>query len=137
MRVCLCLLAAAVLVFAADPTKSETLNGKLVIVSGQPAALETTANQRVLLDGDEPTREILTDQRLNGFEVQAKGHYTAPGRFLIDPIHTRAMMVRQDGKLKMITYWCEVCGIRAYTPGPCVCCYRETTLDLRDPDTLK
>jgi hypothetical protein len=27
-----------------------------------------------------------------------------------------------------------VCNIRAYTPGPCVCCQRETTLDLIDPD---
>jgi hypothetical protein len=36
----------------------------------------------------------------------------------------------------MITYWCDVCSIRAYTPGPCVCCQQETTLDLRDPDKL-
>jgi len=42
--------------------------------------------------------------------------------------------VRQDGKLKLVTYWCDICAIRAYTPGPCVCCQRETTLDLRDPD---
>ena len=34
----------------------------------------------------------------------------------------------------MVTYWCEVCAIRSYTPGLCVCCRDETTLDLRDPD---
>jgi len=30
-----------------------------------------------------------------------------------------------------------VCGIRAYTPGPCVCCQAETELDLRDPDNIR
>ena len=76
----------------------------------------------------------LGDQRLNGFEVEAKGHFTAPDRFLIDPIHTRAMLVRQGGKLRMVTYWCDICSIRSFTPRPCVCCQRDTTLDLRDPD---
>ena len=130
---CLCFLAVALLCAAAEP-KTTTLSGRLAIASGQPPALVTSDGRRIVLDGDEPTRKILGDQRLNGFEVEAKGHFTAPGRFLIDPLHTRAMMVRQDGKLKMITYWCDVCSIRAYTPGPCVCCQRETTLDLRDPD---
>ncbi|MBZ5584341.1 MAG: hypothetical protein LAQ30_19435 [Acidobacteriia bacterium] len=133
MRGFLCLLAAALFCAASEP-KTTTLRGKLIIAAGEPASLETADHQRVTLDGDESTRKILGDQRLNGYEVEAKGHFTAPRRFLIDPIHTRAMMVRQDGRLKMITYWCNVCSIRAYTPGPCVCCQRETTLDLRDPD---
>jgi hypothetical protein len=36
--------------------------------------------------------------------------------------------------VKVITYWCDVCSIRTYTPGKCWCCQQETTLDLRDPD---
>jgi hypothetical protein len=128
------LLAAALCVFAAASDKTETLEGKLVLSAGKPPALATAENKLVLLDGDDSTRKILGDQRLNGFQVQAKGHFTAPGKFLIDPIHTTALTVRKDGHLKMITYWCDVCNIRAYTPGPCVCCQRETTLDLIDPD---
>ena len=133
MRGCLFLLAA-LCAFAADVPKSETLTGRLVLAAGKPPALETAGHKAVLLDGDDATRKILGDQRLDGFEVQAKGHFTAPGKFLIDPIHTRAMMVRQDGKLKMITYRCDVCNIRGNTPGPCPCCQKETLLDLRDPD---
>jgi hypothetical protein len=76
---------------------------------------------------------VLADPRLNGFEVQAKGHLDA-GRFVIDPIHTHSLLVNQAGHLKLVTYWCDVCTIRAYTPGPCVCCQKETTLDLIDPD---
>lgn len=136
MRVLLSGLCAALLLFAADGPKSETLSGRLIIVKGQPAAVETAAGKRILLDGDEPTREVLGDTRLNGFQAQAKGHFTAPDHFLIDPLHTRAMMVRQDGGLKMVTYWCDVCGIRSYTPGPCVCCQRETSLDLREPEPI-
>jgi hypothetical protein len=127
-------MLAAVSAWAAVSHPGETLRGKLVLSDGKPPAVETAEHKRVILDGDEPTRQVLGDRRLNGFEVQAKGHFTAPDRFLIDPIHTRALMVHQGGKLKMITYWCDTCSIRSFTPGPCVCCQRETTLDLRDPD---
>jgi hypothetical protein len=136
MRVCLCILAAAFLCPAAEP-QTQTLDGKLVIAEGQPPLLETTAHKLIHLEGDDTTRAVLTDERLNGFAVQTKGHFTAPDKFLIDPSHTRSMLVRQEGALKMITYWCEVCHIRAFTPGPCVCCYRETTLDLRDPNQIE
>lgn len=133
MRFCLCILALAVGSLCAAQAP-ETLRGKLIVRAGQAPAIETAEHRLVTLDGDDVTRKVLHDQRVNGFEVEVKGHYTAPDRFLIDPSHTRAMLVRQDGKLKMITYWCDICAIRAYTPGPCVCCQRETTLDLRDPD---
>jgi hypothetical protein len=135
MRFCLCLLVlAAGSAFAADLHPAETLRGTLALRDGKPPAVETAEHKLVALDGDEPTRKVLADARLNGFAVEAKGRFTAPDRFLIDPIHTRSMLVRQQGKLKMVTYWCDTCSIRAFTPGLCVCCQRETTLDLRDPD---
>ena len=43
-------------------------------------------------------------------------------------------LAEKDGHVKVITYWCDVCSIRTYTPGPCWCCQKETLLDLRDPD---
>ena len=138
MKLCLCLLAALACGFASDPVKSTTVRGKLIIRAGQPAVVETVEHQRITLDGDEPTRKILHDERVNGFEMEARGHFTAPDRFTIDPQHTRSLLVKDgDGHLKMITYWCDVCGIRAYAPGPCVCCQKETTLDLRDPDDIR
>ena len=134
MRFCLCL---PVLVLAAGSAlAADSLRGKLVLGDGKPPVVETAEHKLVTLDGDEPTLKVLGDQRLNGFEVEAKGRFTAPDHFLIDPIHTRSMLVRQDGKLRMVTYWCDICSIRSFTPGPCVCCQRETTLDLRDPDEL-
>jgi hypothetical protein len=134
MRFCLCLVALTALSFAAEGPKSDTVRGKLVIREGQPAAIETSEHKLIKLDGDDPTRKVLTDKRLNGFDTEAKGHFTAPDRFVIDPIHTHAMLVHKDGHTKLVSYWCDVCTIRSYTPGPCVCCQKETALDLIDPD---
>jgi hypothetical protein len=120
--------------FGADLRPGEAVRGKLVLGAGKPPAVETAEHKLVILDGDESTRMVLADRRLNGFEVEAKGRFTAPDRFLIDPIHTHGMLVRQDGKLRMVTYWCDTCSIRSFTPGLCVCCQKETTLELRDPD---
>src|SRR6266545_7496198 len=143
MRSWVCLLLFPMLAFAAASDnanvtnpKPETLTGKLVQAPGKAPALETPEHRLVWLDGDEPTRGVLNDKRLAGFDIQAKGHFTAPDHFLIDPIHTKAIFVNRDGRRKIITYWCDVCSIRTYTPGRCVCCQQETTLDLRDPDSL-
>ena len=134
MRLSLCLLAMIAFCFAADTAEQITLRGKLIVREGKPTAVETPDHKTVELDGDESTRKVLADGRLNGFEIQTKGKLTAPGRFTINPLHTRSMLVHEKGGLKMITYWCDICAIRSYTPGPCACCQRETTVDLRDPD---
>ena len=128
----LCVLALAG-VHAAE-LKPETIRGKLTQREGKPPALETADHKYIDLDGDEPTRGVLNDKRLAGFDLEAKGQFTATGKFLVDPIHTQAMFVHKNGRLKVITYWCDTCSIRTYTPGPCWCCREETTLDLRDPD---
>ncbi len=132
MRYCLVLLAVALACLAEGP-KPETIRGKLTRRLGKPA-LETTANKFIYLEGDERTTKVLNDERLIGFDTQAKGHFTAPDHFLVDPIHARGLLVFKDGKAKLITYWCDTCSIRYYTPGTCWCCQQETTLDLRDPD---
>jgi hypothetical protein len=126
-------LALAVSLHGASAPESETLRGKLVLTAGKSPAIELADRKLVTLEGDESTSKVLSDQRLNGYEVEAKGHYAAPGRFVIDPFYTRGLVARQDGKIKIITYYCHVCNIRAYTPGPCACCQRETVLELRDP----
>jgi hypothetical protein len=120
--------------FAVHAAAAETLTGKLVIGAGKAPALEISGQKPIQLDGDEIMRQILGDARLNGLEVEARGTMTSPGKFYLEPFHMTPLLVRQNGKLKRITYWCETCHIRASTPGPCVCCYEETELDLVDPD---
>ena len=124
----------AVAGFAEEP-KPVSIRGTLVERPGKPPALETADHHIISLNGDDATKGVLNDKRMAGFDLEAKGHFTAPDQFLVDPIHTRAMFVHKDGHVKVITYWCDVCSIRTYTPGPCWCCQKETTLDLRDPDS--
>jgi hypothetical protein len=111
-----------------------TLQGKLAIHENAPATVQAAGGKSITLDGDETTRKVLTDKRLDGMTIEARGHFADDGKFIIDPSHERSLLVRKDGKLKLITYWCDVCSIRDYTPGPCRCCQKELLLDLRDPD---
>jgi hypothetical protein len=134
MRFCLCLFAVAALCLAADSRESSIIRGKIIVKDGQPTVLETTEHKRVQLDGDDQTKKVLSDPRVNGFEAQAKGRFATPDRFVIDPQHTHPMLVKKDGHLKLVSYWCDICTIRSYAPGPCACCQKDTTLDLIDPD---
>ncbi len=74
---------------------------------------------------------VLKDKRLAGVDLEAIGHYTTPASFEVDPIHLKSMFVHKDNRKLLITYWCEVCYIRTYTPGVCWCCQKYTDLDLR------
>jgi hypothetical protein len=111
-----------------------SLRGKLTRSPDQKPALDVGPNNLVSLEGDQPTTGVLNDKRLLGTDFEAVGHFNSPGHFEIDPIHTRSMFVHKDGKRLMITYWCDVCYIRTYTPGTCVCCQKYTDLDLRESD---
>jgi hypothetical protein len=121
-------LSAACYAGASAPT---SIRGKLIQQDGKPA-LEVGANKLISLDGDEPTRGVLKDKRLAGADLEAAGHFASPGLFVVDPIHTKALHVYHDGKRHTISYWCEVCSIRTYTPGICWCCQEETALDLKE-----
>jgi hypothetical protein len=125
-------LFAAVAGFGAVAApNSSSIRGKLTQRDGKPA-LELGDHRLIALDGDEPTRGVLNDKRLAGVDMEATGHFANPGLFSVDPIHTKALHVYKDGKRRTISYWCETCSIRTYTPGICWCCQQETALDLQD-----
>jgi hypothetical protein len=126
------LLRLAVFSFASVPGLS--IRGRLTRSSDQKAALDLGPHKLVYLEGDQATQGVLNDQRLRGTDFEAVGHFNSPDRFEIEPIHTRSMFVHKDAKRLLITYWCDVCYIRTYTPGTCVCCQKYTDLDLRESD---
>lgn len=96
--------------------------------------LEQQDGRRIPLSGDEPTMGVLRDERLKDSDFEAAGEFRPSGVFEIEPIHTRSLFVHRDGKRLMVTYWCDICYIRTYTPGDCWCCQEYTALDLREPD---
>lgn len=109
------------------------MRGKLVSLREGRPSLEVPGGKIVWLEGDADTRRVLLDERLQGEDFEARGESGGAGTFAILPIHLRALFVHRDGKRFMITYWCEVCAIRTYTPGVCACCQEEMALDLRAP----
>ena len=110
---------------------STTIRGKLNVNSaGKPVLMSDGRN--VQLEGDPATTAVLKDKRVDGMDLEAIGHFRASDVFTINPIHTKAMFIHKNDKRLYITYWCDVCSIRTYSPGKCWCCQEETELDLRE-----
>ena len=107
------------------------LRGKLK--TGAAPTIEAEPGKAVLLSGDDATKGVLGDPRLDGSDFEVLGHFIDPTHFDVDKIHTKSLFVIKGGKRLMVTYWCDVCYIRTYTPGKCWCCQKDTDLDLRDP----
>src|SRR6266478_6015161 len=93
----LILLALTVAACFADGSGSTSIRGKLKQRDGKPA-LELSDHKLVPLDGDEPTHGVLKDKRLAGADLEATGHYSSSGLFMVDPIHTKALHVYHGGQ---------------------------------------
>jgi len=111
-----------------------SIRGKLTNTPDKQPALDPGDHKPISLTGDDATVAVLQDERLAGADFEAIGHFESPGHFMIDPITSRSMFVHKNGKRLVVTYWCDVCYIRTYTPGKCVCCQKWTDLDLRESD---
>ncbi len=113
----------------ADAPRS--LTGRLIRREGQPPLLEVNG-KLVALDGEPETMQVLEDARLNGVELELIGRESA-SRFTVGPFYeSKSMFVHRGGKRYTISYWCEICSIRTYTPGKCMCCQEETELSLQE-----
>ncbi len=125
-------LLAASVALAAAAAEAKRIRGKLA--PGPKPMLITDAGS-VALTGDAGTLLVLGDLRLKDLDVEVLGQpaNAAPGApFEIQPLHKRAVFVHKDSKRLMVTYWCEVCSIRTFTPGVCMCCQDETAVDLKE-----
>jgi hypothetical protein len=105
----------------------KTLRGKLL--NGD--LLETPSGP-IKLTGDEPTLGVIRDPRVIGLELEVIGEARGTGALEIGPIHKRALYAIKSGRRLFVTYWCDICSIRTYTPGQCWCCQEQTELDLRE-----
>lgn len=123
------ILGAIPLSLLADTVKRDTVRGKLV----EGPAVRTNNGWTVGLEADAPSIAVLRDPRIMKEEFLGAGEFAASDRFRLDPIHKKALFVVRDGKPLVVTYWCDVCAIRTYSPGKCGCCQEETAFDPRDP----
>ncbi|MCW5982848.1 MAG: hypothetical protein KIT09_32460 [Bryobacteraceae bacterium] len=117
---------------AKGETPPRPAKGKLGRSPDGKPLLETKDGRSILLEGDVDTLSVLDDERLAGVELEVFGKSLGPDRFEVGPIYRKSMLVLRDGKRLTISYWCDLCSIRNYTPGKCQCCQEETALDLRE-----
>lgn len=114
----------------------DSVRGTLTKTGDGKPALKTRDGRLVQLTGDEPSMLVLNDKRLAGADFEVAGERKPAALFRIDPIHTRAMFIHKDGKRLAVSYWCDICYIRTWSPGVCWCCQEDTRLDPVDPATL-
>jgi hypothetical protein len=79
------------------------------------------------LSSDDSRVVMLTDERVRSRELQITAWRDGAGVLAI--VHLRSVV---DGKLHDPHYYCEVCAIRAYTPGLCWCC--RAPFEFREPE---
>jgi len=126
------LATLAALAARAGEGKKVAITGKLSQdPSGKPV-LEIGGGKAAVVEGDDATNAVLRDARLAVREMELIGEFRGDSVFAVGPIHTQSMFVLRDGKRFTISYWCDLCAIRTYTPGRCMCCQQETELDLRE-----
>lgn len=125
------LLPAAALLLRAESRQS--VRGRLRLDPALPPAILVRDGRVVELEADGPSTAVLRDSRLKDEDFEAVGRFRTPSLFVVDPIHERALFVWRGGKRLVVTYWCDVCSIRAWSPGKCQCCQEEMRVDLRDP----
>lgn len=116
-------------------TTGESLTGNLSRSADGKPVLKTKGGRTIPLEGDKDTEIVLQDDRLQGADFEVTGKFLDADRFEVGPIYRHSMLVLRGGKRFSISYWCDLCSIRNYTPGKCQCCQEETALDLReDPE---
>jgi rubrerythrin len=114
----------------------------LVVIRGRAVCLDESGNQKEALFGcderanrfglvDKDARlhsfdpadsstAVFTDARVRARDLQVTARLNAKKQLEIIKVQS----VR-EGKLYDLYYFCEICNITAYTPGPCPCCQKE------------
>ena len=69
---------------------------------------------------------MLTDLRVRSRELEIEAWQDGEGRLAI--VRLRSVI---DGRLHDPHFYCDVCSIRAHTPGPCWCC--RAPFEFREP----
>jgi hypothetical protein len=123
----LALLAASA--WAEKPAQETTIRGQ--VIPSKPVA------QHV----DETVKMIGEDGKTYELVVEADNYHTLHDPALADRLweivgypgeaarfDVRHLYTIVDGVRRKVQYYCEICHIVSYRPGPCMCCQKEVEL---------
>jgi hypothetical protein len=136
ITIAICAFALAIPAFAASSATAgaaagSEIRGKLVQPASGPVSLDT-GSVKIEIKADNDSNSVLHDPRLAPLDIALHGHLIDPTHFQLDPFYQKPIWAVKNGKEMLVTYYCDVCSIRYYTPGRCVCCQQETRVDLHD-----
>ncbi|MBI3653209.1 MAG: hypothetical protein HY231_19450 [Acidobacteria bacterium] len=80
--------------------------------------LLTAAGQRFHFSSEDLLLPIFTEARVRQMELQITALLHEKSVLELEKVQAV-----KDGRLYDIYYFCRVCNITAYAPGPCPCCY--------------
>jgi hypothetical protein len=118
--------------FAEKPAQEATIRGH--VIPGKPVDQHVDETVK-LLGEDGKTYELvveadnyhtLYDTKLADRLWELVGYPLEGGRFDV-----RQMFTIVDGVRHKVQYYCDVCHIVSYRPGPCMCCQKE--VELQEP----
>ena len=120
----------------------QEVNGKQVILTGRVSCLEPSGRpvpdqvdcsidavkfsfhsndgHNYSFVADDALTAMFTDHRVRERELQLTAWQRLNGQ--LELVAVRSV---KDGKVYDIYYYCDICNITAYAPGPCPCCRRE------------
>jgi hypothetical protein len=102
-------------------------------VSKAVVALVTDSGEVHPLVKDVRSRGFWMDKRLRDRPMELHVH-KFPGLPFVRVIDTYSF---KDGKKFAVDYWCTVCAITTFEPGPCPCCQDEIELRERPVEIVK
>ena len=119
----------------ADEYKEITVRGRVICVDGSGRRVTgegecdlhkqklgfAAADGKVFTFWSEDTLgAMLADPRVSKYLLQLTARL-----HLNSQLETIRVQAVREGKLYDLYYFCNVCNITAYAPGPCPCCYQE------------
>lgn len=104
--------------FAVSVSAQEKVTGVLALQSNAPV-LKVKDKTYHLVTSDDEIQATLADKRISGKTLQVEGKWKTP-----DTFDVQRFFSVHDGKLFKLTYYCDVCNITTYKPGPCMCCQK-------------
>ena len=133
------LFCAIILSPAVDARRGQNLEADtLTVIRGRVVCLDESnqlfgcdnqASRYGILDNNsklykfdplKPSTAVFTDARVRARDLQITARIDGKNQ-----LELIKLQLIKEGNLYDIYYFCEICNIRAYTPGPCPCCRNE------------
>ncbi len=100
--------------------KDETLNLSFPCPPGSELVFRTEDGRRFSLSEKDPRKAIFEDGRVRNELLRITARQDEEGRLALLLVHTL-----KNGRMYLPHYFCQVCNITAFAPGPCWCCQAE------------